>query len=753
MSSTHDYFSNSIDAHGFEPKYGSPYLDEELLIETNRIPQNWRIYESSLSNESPFLKAFEEGNRKSLKQENLEKDDELNGEDEFTENDLELEDFKDLLLEQEIIGKDTRVLVKDTLAIPYRWICSLDLHYVNGVISRGTGILIGERYVLTVAHALVSEKDSNSIEKIIVIPARNGMREPLGRVEAKAWNICENWKPPYLHAWQYDYALITLERDIASPKYSELGNQSLGYWGHKTLGQGTIIRPVEPNFLSGKTVIVNIAGYPGDKCGVIPLKPGKGCSPIELQASTQWRAFGKIVEVKPERSLIKHTVDTYHGHSGAPVWLRYKNRRNLVGIHARPADSTYYEKDDNFIRVNNFAVRITKEILTDINSWMNANVDREGIQEIEPEDHKITLDKSEALLESVPYEVEDFGEEILDEFPERQYEDKEENLYLEDDSIDGSETYATDVAGELYQDSFDERDSDEIDQCVDEQESGLDFEDQAYRNRRCSSYDSCLDEALQRFKPSSFRAPVNVERGGKYDQGNWDLKIIRNERGRNERILVLKSDKTTPSKAIWEIVNYGHRWTMECAFFVQVIYLYAVSQMNPEQFDQRWKGEFRLRFHWSTGAGRDQILAFYRRGGSNGRKCQENKLEPWQRYYKGQWKLLDSTWNDEKILDNVPRGSRVMWSHEQGTGAWMNENTVKVGKDQYLAFGFTSKALILTGRQVELLLAAVGLNEDRNAIIRDPQNASQAVKDAARNYVFLCEVVRFRRPKADNGRR
>jgi hypothetical protein len=49
-------------------------------------------------------------------------------------------------LEQEKVGERERRMVKNTLAVPYRWICSLDIRRPNGLegkLLRGSGVFIG----------------------------------------------------------------------------------------------------------------------------------------------------------------------------------------------------------------------------------------------------------------------------------------------------------------------------------------------------------------------------------------------------------------------------------------------------------------------------------------------------------------------------------------------------------------------------------------------------------------------------------
>ena len=38
-----------------------------------------------------------------------------------------------------------------------------------------------------------------------------------------------------------------------------------------------------------------------------------------------------------------------------------------------------------------------------------------------------------------------------------------------------------------------------------------------------------------------------------------------------------------------------------------------------------------------------------------------------------------------EILDAAPAGTRVLWKNSAGSGAWRNENAMKVGNDRYIA--------------------------------------------------------------------
>ena len=303
-------------------------------------------------------------------------------------------------LEDEVLGTDDRVLVADTLAVPNRWICAIDIFIANPqwprtgpkliLKSRATGILVGPRHVLTAAHILDKqeieidgEQHKVDVKGFAVSPARNGNNRdnPVGKVASKAVKVATPYqiiesrvidgKPHDIPIRRRDdYALIILEKDLDMLTHPKMVG-SLGYWGQTP--DKAVVRRLDAAAIKGREIIVT--GYPGDRCGKAKLNGDtldKKQAKIEycfqrsadIWASTQWAGRGVATEAQPLSTDLFHSADTYEGQSGAPICLRADGKLCLIGIHTGASSS------------NNKGVRVTRRMLKEICSWMNADAGR-----------------------------------------------------------------------------------------------------------------------------------------------------------------------------------------------------------------------------------------------------------------------------------------------------------------------------------------------------------------------------------------
>jgi V8-like Glu-specific endopeptidase len=285
--------------------------------------------------------------------------------------------------ELEILPPDERRYWSGTLVVPYRWICSIEVYRSNPkwgahgqarwlLHGKGTGVLIGADCVLTAAHILWREEsgEPRRVDRVVVIPARDGKTKPLGSVEAADWRTPAGWDPGRQQR-RWDFAVIRLKDAIGNKSFKALGDRQLGWWGSTSLGGGTSLKPLQADWLLGRRVIST--GYPGDKCGTRSLADQAAIDRCvrdepELWASTQWWAEGTVRAVHAAVGLLHHTIDTHEGQSGSPVWYYWRDekqgqsRRWLVGLHVAPG-TIQIDAQGNQRRVDNMAVWLSQDVL------------------------------------------------------------------------------------------------------------------------------------------------------------------------------------------------------------------------------------------------------------------------------------------------------------------------------------------------------------------------------------------------------
>ena len=280
-------------------------------------------------------------------------------------------------IEFEVYDPDKRKAIVNTLNSPYRWICRLELNF-NGIMALGTGTLISPRHVLTCGHNLfnkIGPSAAREVTEIKVTPGYNCAGKtaaPFGFTNKVKVNYHENWKT-HLDP-QFDFGLITLSSEIGKKSFSILGDKPLGYWGDKVNGGNTRIIPQTTDVLKDKPF--NISGYPGDKCCFKQLdrerpirledcrkilSPRFKGDPFQMWGGAQFSSFGKVTNQSPHAHprLILYDLDTWKGHSGSPLWIRWKQYRNLIAIHTGP-----------YPPANNRGIRITEEVMSQVRAWM-----------------------------------------------------------------------------------------------------------------------------------------------------------------------------------------------------------------------------------------------------------------------------------------------------------------------------------------------------------------------------------------------
>lgn len=196
--------------------------------------------------------------------------------------------------QESVCGSDQRVRVSNTKAVPWRWNCQLIITMPDGKKYLGTGFMIGPTTVLTAGHNLHEGGTFGKwATKIEVIPGRNGWSRPYGSFFAKRAHSVDGWvkdRNP-----NYDYGALTLRTNIG---------RRTGFYRVASLSTNRI-----------KNGYLNSAGYPADKT-----------------YGNQYYVNGSPSYVLQKK--IYYHFDTYGGQSGSAVYLKNRNRRTVVGVHA-----------------------------------------------------------------------------------------------------------------------------------------------------------------------------------------------------------------------------------------------------------------------------------------------------------------------------------------------------------------------------------------------------------------------------------
>jgi glutamyl endopeptidase len=216
---------------------------------------------------------------------------------------------------------DNRERIGQTIQAPWSAVGLVSAHFPTaGYIAESTGFVIGDRYVVTAAHAVYDKANGGGVaSKVIYQPARNASQLPFRTSTVSTWK----YPTEYPAAGRlYDYCLLTL----AEPLPREVLHYRLTVASDSELTSGEF----------------QIAGYPDDKA----------------PENSMWSGSGKLLSAGAR--ILRYKISTSGGQSGAAVATYIDtNTTNAVGIHVGVGPA----KDANE------AIRLTREVVDRINSW------------------------------------------------------------------------------------------------------------------------------------------------------------------------------------------------------------------------------------------------------------------------------------------------------------------------------------------------------------------------------------------------
>lgn len=111
-----------------------------------------------------------------------------------------------------IIGKDDRKHITDTLGSPQRNVCFIEVHFSDGFEARGTGTLVNFDVVLTAGHVIYQHNHGGYATSIEVVPAMvNYISRPLPASKCNGKTAMPSgWINS--HNYNYDWAVFKLTK-------------------------------------------------------------------------------------------------------------------------------------------------------------------------------------------------------------------------------------------------------------------------------------------------------------------------------------------------------------------------------------------------------------------------------------------------------------------------------------------------------------------------------------------------------------
>lgn len=221
----------------------------------------------------------------------------------------------DDIIEAPIPPFDTRRRIFSTSNRPFRFICKLE---IGSAICTGT--LIAPNKVLTAAHCLSDHGVLARGSSIRVIPGKRASgtsrrAEPFGSAMGRRVHVPSGYRRG---GDPFDYAVITLASNIG---------RRVGWW--RRIAAWSDRRVLRRR--------ANIAGFPGDK---------------HPRGDHMYWTYNRFASVSGPSMQYLH--DTAGGMSGAPIWIRLRNTRTIIGVHSGARTTV------------NAGVHITPTILQDI---------------------------------------------------------------------------------------------------------------------------------------------------------------------------------------------------------------------------------------------------------------------------------------------------------------------------------------------------------------------------------------------------
>jgi hypothetical protein len=183
------------------------------------------------------------------------------------------------------------------------------------------------------------------------------------------------------------------------------------------------------------------------------------------------------------------------------------------------------------------------------------------------------------------------------------------------------------------------------------------------------------------------------EKGGKFDPWTWEQAQwgdLKDPKAEKANVLVLLKGKL-PSEAIEGMFKNPKQWSLDCACFVQAACLYTLlRRLGSGEFD-KWVMEDSKRTKNNVIFGPHLSTGLRPKGGFRNFDIDGDRAEQTKR-------LAAAPLNSEVVFHN-PEMVKI-----QSDSAWINENTIKLGNDQFIAYTGGGADYVVNRAAIEKIL-------------------------------------------------
>lgn len=224
-----------------------------------------------------------------------------------------------------------RKRVSNTSEYPWSTICKLRVAFKNGVVSEGTGTLIGPRHVLTAAHVVYNREHGGEAISCLIVPGYDDSNMPFGNTYSSIT------KHPNYDSFPSNF-------DIAVIKTNKEFGEEAGWLGLMAASDVQL------------QTTAYVAGYPA-----WPPPPENDYDkiyPKYFDGEKMYRNSGEFSKIDPYYLIFPFAISG--GMSGSGIYQKHGDSRYIIGVVSGEDADIFHNRI--YYGQSNYATRITNDL-------------------------------------------------------------------------------------------------------------------------------------------------------------------------------------------------------------------------------------------------------------------------------------------------------------------------------------------------------------------------------------------------------